>query len=158
MNIFWLDANPRRAAMYHCDKHVVNQIKEYSQILGEALKQNGHDWEFLRSSYPDHPQVKWAAESRQNWMELYELTEALYEEKKYRYGGGHASFEEGVEPIDVDEIGMPTTGATNKRCTVKDAPLLGHYVETYRNYYVNHKDWDMSWTKRSVPDWWEDYY
>ncbi len=157
MNIFWLDRDPVKAARYHCDKHVINQIKEYSQILGEALQQTGHDWDFLRDSYPDHPQVKWAMRSYENWYYLKRLTNMLYLEKKYRYGGGHKSYEEGVEPIDVMEVDLPEGGVTELEITIKDAPVLDGPVESYRNYYVNHKDWEMSWTRRGKPEWWGEY-
>ena len=33
MNVFYLDADPVKAAEYHCDKHVVKMIVEYAQIL-----------------------------------------------------------------------------------------------------------------------------
>lgn len=36
MNIFVLDWNPKKAARYHCDKHVVKMILESAQILCTA--------------------------------------------------------------------------------------------------------------------------
>ena len=33
MNIFILDKNPKKAAEYHCDKHVIKMILETSQLL-----------------------------------------------------------------------------------------------------------------------------
>lgn len=33
MNIFFLDTNPQKAAVYHCDKHVVKMILESCQML-----------------------------------------------------------------------------------------------------------------------------
>lgn len=38
MNIFVLDKNPKIAATYHCDKHVVKMIVEYGQILCTSLR------------------------------------------------------------------------------------------------------------------------
>lgn len=36
MNVFFLDRNPRVAAEYHLDKHVVKMIQEYAQLLSTA--------------------------------------------------------------------------------------------------------------------------
>ena len=36
MNIFYLDSDPRIAAKYHCDKHVVKMILESGQMLSTA--------------------------------------------------------------------------------------------------------------------------
>lgn len=33
MNIFYLDKDPRIAASYHCDKHVVKMVSETAQLL-----------------------------------------------------------------------------------------------------------------------------
>ena len=36
MNIFYLDHDPTKCAMYHVDKHVVKMIVEYAQLLSTA--------------------------------------------------------------------------------------------------------------------------
>ena len=36
MNVFFLDRNPKLAAEYHLDKHVVKMIQEYAQLLSTA--------------------------------------------------------------------------------------------------------------------------
>lgn len=38
MNIFVLDYNPQKAALYHCDKHVVKMILESAQILSSICR------------------------------------------------------------------------------------------------------------------------
>lgn len=38
MNIFYLDRNPKLAAQYHCDRHVVKMILESAQLLCTALR------------------------------------------------------------------------------------------------------------------------
>lgn len=37
MNIFFLDRNPRLAAQYHCDRHIVKMCTEYGQIICTSL-------------------------------------------------------------------------------------------------------------------------
>ena len=36
MNIFKLDRNAKKAAEYHCDKHVVKMLIEYAQLMSTA--------------------------------------------------------------------------------------------------------------------------
>ena len=36
MNIFYLDRDPKIAAQYHLDKHVVKMIVEYAQLMSTA--------------------------------------------------------------------------------------------------------------------------
>lgn len=38
MNIFWLSKDPKKCAEYHCDKHVVKMIVEYTQLLSTAIR------------------------------------------------------------------------------------------------------------------------
>ena len=42
MNIFILDEDPKKAAEYHCDKHVVKMILESIFII-ETFKRTKHD-------------------------------------------------------------------------------------------------------------------
>ena len=40
MNIFLLDKDPKIAAQYHCDKHVVKMILESAQMLCSAYQRH----------------------------------------------------------------------------------------------------------------------
>jgi hypothetical protein len=37
VNIFVLDADPQKAAQYHCDKHVVKMVLETAQLLSNCI-------------------------------------------------------------------------------------------------------------------------
>lgn len=41
MNIFILSDIPFQAAKFHCDKHVISQLKESVQMLGAAVIRHG---------------------------------------------------------------------------------------------------------------------
>jgi hypothetical protein len=41
MNIFALSYNPKEAAQFHCDKHVVKMITEYNQLLSTTQSVHG---------------------------------------------------------------------------------------------------------------------
>ena len=77
MNIFYLDKNPKLAAKYHCDKHIVKMIIEYAQILSTVHHLYNSPNEILNKIYKkthiNHPCVKWAASNLENYNFLYNL-------------------------------------------------------------------------------------
>lgn len=68
MNIFVLDYNPKLAAQYHCDKHVVKMILESTQIVCSVANELGIETPYETTHY-NHPCTVWARESR-NVLEL----------------------------------------------------------------------------------------
>ena len=50
MNIFHLDKNPIKCALYHCDKHVVKMILETSQMLSTAYQKHAGESDSLSKS------------------------------------------------------------------------------------------------------------
>ncbi|BAV81229.1 putative DNA binding protein [Vibrio phage VCPH] len=93
MNIFVLDIDPIKAAQYHCDKHVISQMKESVQMLCTALLHYGNDVPNNKSgnpykeAYPNHPCTKWVIGGLHNYQWLWDLTLALVEEAEYRFDG-----------------------------------------------------------------------
>jgi len=94
VNLFALDPNPRVAAAYHSDIHVISQIKEGAQILCFALERLGI-WtaEFgelyaPNDSHVAHPCCVWAAQTAGNFQWAYDLTFYLNVEYVRRSNGG----------------------------------------------------------------------
>lgn len=114
MNIFVLSHDARRAARYHCNKHVVKMILESVQMLYTAwiLVEPSGAWrgemERTVASHPvtelhrqvtgedvrataykpthaNHPCAKWVRESRANYLWLVELAIELCNEKRRRF-------------------------------------------------------------------------
>ena len=99
MNIFYLSHHPGQCARWHCDKHVVKMILEYTQILYTVFyltdskeqlllspwnpntKRNG----YLPVHNKKHPSVLWAAESLPHYVWLTSLARHLVKEYHYRY-------------------------------------------------------------------------
>jgi hypothetical protein len=99
MNIFFLSRKIRRCARWHCDKHVVKMILEYTQMLYTTLHMLGGT-ENILSNAPlcastgvrgykvhakNHPSTKWVRESRAHYDWLLTLALALVEEHMYRF-------------------------------------------------------------------------
>lgn len=165
MNIFWLDTDYRQAASYMTDIHVSSKmIVEAAQIIGEALQLRGYNMPYLRDGYETHSLTQWAAESWQNARETAKMATAMYQEKQYRYGGGHKSYEQGIKPISWDKVHFnDSVGLTQPPLCVKQKEFGERYVhdniiESYRDYYANEKvDNETSWTSRPRPEWVDEY-
>lgn len=117
MNIFSLDYDPVRAAIFHCDKHVVKMIVESAQMLSTAhrmldgkmttilattktgLLRKKKVWTLdddrndilYKVAHPSHPSTKWTALTAANYNWHYRLFVALCDEYTLRYSKIHKS-------------------------------------------------------------------
>lgn len=159
MNIFMLDRNPQLASQYHLDLHVNKMLVEYAQILSTA--QNECDGPSAHKVYlsfnPKHPSCRWVMESIDNYIWLYTLWSDLADERMYRWGKTHKSYEKLREALSVPP-NLPE-GSTPLRLAMPSQYWREDPVEAYRLYYVNEKqydsagNWMFNWTKRGKPQW-----
>lgn len=151
MNIFILDKNHSKNAMYHNDRHVVKMILEYAQLLSGAVRLSGLDAGY-KLTHKNHPCAIWVRESLDNWLWLRDLAAALNEEYKYRYGKecNHKSFDV-IKSLPVPDI--PRKGLTKFRLAMPDENKDDNAVTAYRNYYRNNKQHIATWKNRKVPSW-----
>lgn len=64
MNIFALHGNPQICAKWHCDVHVVSQLKEAAQIMSAACQLRGvWDESLYKVTHLKHPCCIWASQS-----------------------------------------------------------------------------------------------
>lgn len=163
MNIFVLDRNPMTAATYHCDKHVVKMVLETAQILSTVLKETNttDDTILYRSTHKNHPAVKWARESKENYRWLVELGKYLSAEYTYRYGKVHKSdkviqfadsYWKEISSVNETKLNIPI----NFVQVMPDKYKSNDTVQSYRNYYMGEKAHFATWTKREEPYWWFD--
>lgn len=109
MNIFFLSTSTRRCARWHCDKHVVKMILEYTQIMYTSNHVNGGTI-LIQTEAPickstnqrgykchakNHPSVRWASESLAHYMWLNALALDLVKEHSFRFSPKtiHACYE-----------------------------------------------------------------
>jgi hypothetical protein len=105
MNIFITDKCPIKSAQNLDDKRVNKMILESAQMLCTALDEHGglvtkgKDKFFIsgnkayKPTHKNHPSNIWCRETRENYNWLLRHFKALYDERKYRTGKGHKSFE-----------------------------------------------------------------
>lgn len=120
-----------------------------------------------RLTHKNHPSVKWASQSRAEYIWLRTLWEELHVEYKHRYGLNktHGSFAKLYPDLYFPPDGMPSIpSATAAPYMAKEFQAVGdmkHHdpVKAYREYYRKTKQFDASgkpmakWTNRGKPDW-----
>lgn|SRR5574337_713421 len=150
MNIFVLDKDPRIAARYHCDKHVVKMILESAQLLCSVYPPNAAPY---RRTHYNHPCAVWARQSSQNFHWLLNLACALLDEYTVRYGKVHKTSEV-IDWILHHDPNLPLTGLTEfPQCMPDQYKVTGDPVLAYRKYYMGEKANFATW-KTSKPSWW----
>lgn len=168
MNIFFLDSNPKIAATYHNDKHVVKMIVESFQMLSTNCRLHGCENEFLyKKCFENHPCTIWGRQSIQNFEWLLKLNFALCEEYTNRYNKLHSTFFRLFKlkkEIEYVNFKFPQTKFTTpalampKDCILKVEKFNSEFeyvIQNYRNYYLTHKSYLKKYTNRQIPDWYE---
>ena len=153
MNIFVLDTNIERCARYHCDRHVNKMILESVQMLCTVLNERGFETPY-KSTHRNHPCVKWADSSYDNFMWLAELADALNSEYRFRYEKkrDHAS----IRVLgDILHLRYESMGLTEFAQAMPDEyKIAGNAVAAYRAFYQAEKHAFARWTRRPAPAWW----
>ena len=183
MNIFVLDHDPKTAASYHCNKHVVKMILEAGQMLCAAhwlhllknyykgdisdfnrvrdiqswLIDNTHPLEQppWKLSHMRHPCTLWTNDSLSNYNWHWDLGVALCKEYTSRYQKPHKS-----EAV-LDWLGknkprlMVDKGLTPFAvCMKEEYKVPNDPVQSYRNYYIQDKVRFAKWEPRAtMPNW-----
>jgi hypothetical protein len=177
MNIFFLDKNPRLAAEYHCDKHVVKMILESAQLLSTAhrvldgnmiigksktnrnvkrwILNDARETILYQAGHTNHPSAVWARSNIDHYRYLYDLYQFLIDEYKYRYGKDHKC--ELLAPALLEapsNIDFVSPWEDPPQAMPEDVKIPNDTVGAYRSYYINYKNEMARWTRRPQPDWW----
>ena len=152
MQIFILDENPETAAKYHCDKHVIKMILEGCKLLCTAHHINGSKKPPYRKTHENHPCAKWVRESKENYLWLVKLTEALLHEYTDRYGKIHKS-EEVLNWLKSNMPESPKSGLTPFALAIPDEYKKDDAVLSYRAFYLGEKKHFAEWRNGNIPFW-----
>jgi hypothetical protein len=143
MNIFYLDKDPKLAAIYQYNKHVVKMILESAQMLCTAHHCYGSAEQKANVPYKqahlNHPSTIWARQSKSTYMWLYDHMMALGTEYYVRYGKTHLTITKCKEflatppkYIQGDEWSQPPQAMPDEY-KHKDS------IIAYWQYYINDK-------------------
>ena len=156
MNIFVLSKNPKEAALYHCNKHIVKMVLEYTQLLFTLTWCRNSllfdiliakDIKVYKLTHINHPCSVWLRESKSNIVWLIDLLEESCKEYTFRYKKTHAC-EKYIQFFKSDLVPnccVPDIGMTEfKLCMPDIMKVQGNPVESYRKYYRIHKKKEIS--------------
>lgn len=154
MNIFVLDTDPKKCAVYHNDKHVVKMILETAQLLCGSHHVTESQYEIpYKLSHKNHPCSIWVRECIENYIWLCDLGLELCEEYTYRYGKRHKS-QDIIEWCLINTPNIPTNGdITSFALAMPDECKVGTAIDSYRAYYMVEKRNLASWKNRQTPEW-----
>lgn len=150
MNIFYLDEDTRKCAEYHCDKHVVKMLVEYTQLLCSAIHLSGGTAPY-RLTHKNHPCAIWVRQSTHHWIYLQQLIEEVNMEYSIRYQKYiHKSASIAKQLICPN---IPNAGWIDPPQCMPDQYKCDSTVQAYRNYYLGDKRSFATW-KIQQPPWW----
>ena len=156
MNVFVLDEDMIKSAMYTCDKHVVKMITEQVQLLSSAYYYTGQaELAPYKLSHQNHPIARWVRESRDNWTWLRIYTLVNYGEYKFRYYNRTHRAGEYARCMKAPKL--PRLGMTKMALAMPDEYKVDSVVQSYRNYYIGAKLPIIHYTRREIPYWLADY-
>lgn len=151
MNIFYLDKNHIRCAKYHCDKHVVKMILEYSQLLSSAHWMMGKKAKY-KLTHKNHPCAIWVRKSKYNYEFLLKLLYELHIEYSKRYNRIHKSMEI-FQELDEHRPELPNFPFSEPPQCMPEIYKNNDTVQAYRNYYLGEKIRFAKWKYTKIPHW-----
>lgn len=180
MNLFLLAADPRTAARWHCDKHVVKMILEICQLLYTAWHQSRTPFVWsdvcphapYRPTHRNHPVAHWIRQRAEHYVWACALGAALCEEYTRRYEKTHKCESHlqrlrdmGFPPHMHDETYTPPVkkhasqgcprDCVTFECALPDTCVVrtGDQVDAIKSYqkYYGTKHWVMTWNRGKDP-------
>ena len=158
MNIFLLSFDPKQAAEYHCDKHVVKMILETAQLLYCAhwvLNPENLPLTAYKKTHVNHPCAVWVRESLANYQWLCELGWWLCKEYQFRYGETKVhKTETHIQWLRTNPpTSIPRRRITEIRLAMPEPYKRPNPVEAYRTFYLESKLGDRGIVQYSRREW-----
>ena len=144
MNIFYLDEDPKVAAILQYNKHVVKMILESAQMLCTAHHVYGNEEQKenvpYKQAHLNHPSTIWCRQSIPNYMWLYKHMLALGHEYTHRYGKVHKSITKCKDFLSIAPQGINKYASfTQPPQAMPDEYKAECSIEAYWNYYIGEK-------------------
>jgi hypothetical protein len=145
MNIFYLNKDPKKAAVIQYNKHVVKMILESAQMLCTAHHHYAESYNYTtfvpyKKAHYNHPSTIWVRgnKAQYRWMYLHMI--ALGEEYTKRYGKVHLTIKKCKDILEFAPNGIIDGFFTEPpQCMPEEYKVEGDSVTAYWNYYENEK-------------------
>ena len=145
MNIFVTSNCPKECAEFLDNKRVIKMCLETTQILSTAVHLNGGVGPY-KPTHIHHPVVKWAAESKPNYLWLLDHLQALCDEYKKRYNKTHKCISYFDTLLELSEHVPGTERSPFVNCARNKSKGLDytHLKDVFQAYteYI-HKRWEL---------------
>ena len=160
-----------------CDKHVVKMIVETAQLLSTAhrildgqlyldktknnrkikryLLSDTREETLYKASHINHHCNIWTRQTNNNYIWLYCHFDALCEEYTFRYKKIHATEQKLLDILSMLPYNINIGYLTPIPQAMPDQYKQPSTVDAYRAYYLGEKYGFAKWTKREIPDWWQ---
>jgi hypothetical protein len=138
MNIFATSPCPKESAKFLDNKRLVKMCLETTQILCTVINENaGEKITPYKSTHKNHPCVKWAGESQENffWLNIHAME--LCGEYKIRFGKVHACtlIASDLPLLDVEKIEQtPFVNCAANKSLGLDFKHINNVHEAYKQY------------------------
>ena len=153
MNIFVLDTDPTRAAVAHCDVHVVKMILETTQMLCTVRSAEGDAVVGgYKPTHQSHPCTRWVTASAANYGWAHRLLVGLHKTYTHRYQKTHAAHRLVAALAPRAECGEPSSFVFAGPDECVGATVVERYRALYRLKQTTMKR-PMRWTKDPRPEW-----
>ena len=143
MNIFYLHRDPKKAARYQYNKHVVKMILESAQMLCTAHHCYGNAEQKLNVPYKqahlNHPSTIWARKSRSTYRWLYLHMIALGDEYTKRYGKTHLTITKCAKFLNIPPVHIQGDEWSQPPQAMPDEYKDPCSIKAYWNYYIGEK-------------------
>ena len=154
MNIFYLDENPKTAAIMLCDQHIRKMQIESAQMCCTAHWETGGEAPYKRA-HKNHPSTIWTRQSIQHYRWLIVHGLEICNEFTKRYGKHHKT-QDVLEWCRDNEPSIPDGGFTPPPQCMPDQYKMSDTIEAYKNFYIQDKVGikGLSWKKlNNKPIW-----
>lgn len=140
MNIFFLSWDPRTAAEYHCDKHVIKMIIECAQLLYSAHWVIGTELPVTayKLSHRNHPCAIWVRLSLHNYLWVASLGWWLCREYEFRYSKIHKT-EAHIIWLMNNHPAIGSLEFTTPYLAMPDEYKCSDVIKSYRMLYIESK-------------------
>ncbi len=154
MNIFALDIDPRQAAKWHCDNHVVEMTLQTAQMLSTINRMSGMHGSIYRETHKNHPCTRWARATTGNYKWLWRLGYYLCEENEHRFRKAHPS-RHIIEMLEDSPVIVPKGRLSKFALCMPDRYKKNNPIEAYRLFYRAEKaSGKLGTWKQNKPEWW----
>lgn len=155
MNIFYLDADPIKAAQMLADEHIRKMQIESAQMLCTTHWVQGKSAPY-KQAHTNHPCTIWVRQSIQHYLWLLTHGLTICDEFAKRYDKEHATHDILLWCANNDPE-LPDNGFTEPPKCMPEIYFKETTIESYRNFYREEKVKfkGLGWRKNpdSKPDW-----